>query len=97
MNCWSPNCKEGFCLVLEAQEGLFRIYRTTVFQNIDLVSSMGEKGPGPHHMRIHKLYEIFCGIIRLLPCGWAMKGLGMTVPCEFSALYKLCVICVCTW
>ena len=37
---------------------------------------MGEKGPGPHHMRMHKLYEIFSGIIRLLPCGWAMKGLG---------------------
>ena len=38
---------------------------------------MGEKGPGPHHMRIHKLYEIFSGIIHLLPVarGWAMKGL----------------------
>lgn len=74
-------------MVLEAQEGLFRIYRTTVFQNIDLVSSMGEKGPGPHHMRIHKLYEIFSGIIRLLPCGWAMKGLGMRLMSLVSSVH----------
>ena len=61
-----PTAKKGFVWFLKLRRVcLGSIYRTTVFQNIDLVSSMGEKGPGPHHMCIHKLYEIFSGIIRL--------------------------------